>query len=148
MQIEGPDRTMLTLRADEVTREGSGNIIARGRIEAKHAGVSIACTGAVTVYATETVFSSLEARGRVEAASGKKTIRGNHLLYEPLPHLVTVSGDPFVHDGNTIYRAERRILCYTETGVMEFEPRAQIVIERGADRGKAKRGRKKFLGLF
>jgi hypothetical protein len=62
--------------------------------------------------------------------------------------MITASGDPRVQEGKTTYRAKQKILIYTETGVMKFEPAPQITIDKGLERAQKKSERKSFLGLF
>jgi hypothetical protein len=148
MKILAPDRSQLTLRAGRLASDASGNISASGKVEVKHGGVEIACEGTVKVYVSRGVFSALEAKGVIEATAARKKIWCQRLFYEEPRHLITASGDPRVQEGSTTYKATQRILLYTETGVMKFEPSPQIRIDKGLDHTKKKRGRKSFLGLF
>ena len=148
MKILAPDQSQLTLRASLLARDGSGNISASGRVEVKHAEVEITCQGTVKVYVSRSLFSALEAEGTIEATAAHKKIWCQKLFYEEPRRLITASGEPRVQEGSTTYRATQRILVYTETGVMKFEPSAQILIDKGLDRDKKKRERKSFLGLF
>jgi len=148
IQILAPDRSQLTLRAGRMASDGSGNITASGRVEVKHGNVEIACEGNVKVYVSHSLFSALDAQGTITATAAHKKIWCQHLFYEEPRRLITASGDPRVQEGGTTYRATQRILLYTETGVMKFEPSAQILIDKGLDREKKKRARKSFLGLF
>ncbi len=149
MKILAPDQSQLTLRAGLLSRDASGNISAGGKVEVKHGEVEIRCQGTVKVYVSRDLFSNLEADGTIEAAAAHKKIWCQRLLYEEPRRLITASGEPRVQEGGTTYRAAKRIRVYTETGVMKFEPSAQIVIDKkGLDRGKKKRERKSFFGLF
>ena len=85
----------------------------------------------------------------IEARAGEKKLWGNNVFYDEPRRLLTLSGNPGAREGRTIYGADNRILCYTETGVMKFEPRAKITIDKKLGSGeKQKRKRRKFLGLF
>jgi hypothetical protein len=149
IQILAPDRSQLTLRAGRTASDSSGNITASGRVEVKHGNVEIACEGGtVKVYVSRSLFSALDAQGAIVATAAHKKLWCQHLFYEEPRRLITASGDPRVQEGGTTYRAAQRILLYTETGVMKFEPSAQILIDKGLDREKKKRARKSFLGLF
>ncbi|MCX6353353.1 MAG: hypothetical protein NTZ78_00440 [Candidatus Aureabacteria bacterium] len=148
IQVPAPDGSTLSLKASDITRDEQGNINARGRVEVAHSSVSIACVGTVTVSVSGGKFSSLEAQGIIEAVSGDKKLWGQHLYYEQPRHLITVSGEPRAQQGGTRYSAEKRILCYLETGVMKFEPKAQIFIEKNPEHGKKKPGKGRFFGLF
>ncbi len=142
------DGTIITLRADTITHEASGEVLARGRVEAKHTNVEIICVGQVKLLLSNKRFWGLEASGNIEARVGGKNMWGNHLFYEEPYHLITLSGNPRVQEGMTRYSADKRILCYTETGVMKFDPRPKITINKKSNRRKPKRKRGKFLGLF
>jgi hypothetical protein len=148
MKIVAPDQSQLLLKAATLASDGAGNISAGGRIEAKHGDVDITCQGKAKVYLSNQMFSALEAEGDVEATAGHKKIWCKKLYYEEPRRMITASGEPRVQEGKTTYRAKQRILIYTETGVMKFEPAPQITIDKGMDRAKENQERKSFLGLF
>lgn len=148
MKISAPDQSQLALNATILASDGMGNVSASGRVEAKHGDVDIACQGKMKVFLSNQMFSALEADGEVEAAVAHKKIWCKKLYYEEPRRMITASGEPRVQEGSTIYRAKQRILIYTETGVMKFEPAPQITIDKRMDHDKKKSGRKPFLGLF
>lgn len=148
MKIGAPDQSQLLLRATTLTSDGAGNISARGRIDAKHGDVEISCEGKAKIYLSNQMFSALDAEGKVEVTAANKKIWCNKLYYEEPRRMITASGEPRVQEGSTTYRAKQRIIIYTETGVMKFEPAPQIVIDKGIERAQKKNERKSFLGIF
>jgi hypothetical protein len=148
IEMFAPDGKPFALEADRIQEEESGNLIATGRIEARHGNVIIRCMGQATVYVSHGNFSAIEAHGLIEADTDGKKLWSNRLFYDEPRRLLTLSGNPRALEGKTRYSAEKRILCYTETGVMKFEPRARITIDNTRGREKSKPRRKKFLGLF
>ncbi len=148
MKISAPDQSQMVLNATTLASDGTGNISASGKIEAKHGDVDITCRGAVKVYLSNQTFSALDAEGDVEATAAHKKIWCKKLYYEEPRRMITASGEPRVQEGSTIYRAKQKIFIYTETGVMKFEPAPQITIDKGLGRDKKKHEGKAFLGLF
>lgn len=146
-QIPAPGGGSLTVKAADLARDRDGTVHARGRVEATHGAVSIACVGTVTIRLSNKLFSTLDAQGMIEARTGDKKLWGQQLYYEDARRLITVSGEPRAQQGATSYRAEKRILCYTGTGVMKFEPAAKIHIDKPAHPKKAP-GRKRLFGIF
>jgi len=148
IKIPAADRNEVTVRGSTLSRDDKGDVSATGRSEFIHGALSLTCVGTVVVRTSGGYFSSLDAVGTVEAKAGKKVIRGQRLEYEATRHLVTLSGGPEVAEEGTTYRAERRILIYLETGVLQCEPKTLISIDRGFHRRNPKPERRKFLGLF
>lgn len=148
IQVSAPDGSLLTVRAGALRRDDSGDITAGGRIEIRHATVEITCSGGAVVFVPDGKFSALKADGVIEATVGEKRIWGTHLFYDEPLRLLSMSGNPRAQEGKTKYSTAKRILCYTDTGVMKFEPKARIIIDRAMERRKAPRKRKKIFGLF
>jgi len=146
-QLPAPGHTLLTINASDMAREAGGNIIARGKINISHPPVSITCVGTARINVSDGQFASLEAQGMAEASAGDKKLWGQRLYYEEARHLISVSGQPRAREGDTSYKAGRRIICYLETGVMKFDPHAEIYVEKSQGH-KKKAQRRKFLGIF
>jgi hypothetical protein len=148
IKIPAADREEVMVRGSALSKDDKGNVSSTGRSEFIHGALSVTCVGTAVVRTAEGYFSSLDAVGTIEAKSGKKVLRGQRLEYEATRHLVTLSGGPEVADEGTTYRAERRILVYLETGVVQCEPKTLISINRSFHKENQKPERRKFLGLF
>ncbi len=148
LRVPAPDGSEVAVRGSAISRGADGSITTAGRSEIVHGPLRISCAGTAVITTSGGYFTSLDAVGEVLAAAGKKTMKAERLEYEETRHLVTLSGRPEVDEDGAIYRAERRILVYLETGVIKCEPRTLMAVEKSYRRERPKPPRRKFLGIF
>jgi hypothetical protein len=148
ISLKTPTNAVVTVTADGILHKNPEIIHVAGNIEITHPLVTITNRGKATIFLVDNYFGALKSEGINTAKVKNKLIQGKHLFYDEESHLLTVSGRPAAREGHTTYTAEKKILCYTETGVMQFEPHAQIIIDKTVDRKEPPKKRKKFLGIF